>query len=270
MSRRKRSGATPLSLFAFQDIITCVMGIMLLLTLMMSLQIAVSKSTQASPEMLDIMNRISAEAAQLESAVAVLEAEIGSQTQLLRSGALLDVKVLDESRKRMSSHIAGTQQELVRLRSMADAASHELTETRMESDARSSEIAQAAALAADNERLEREIRELQSGQRVIYNAHDSQSQNCWIVELSDPANIRVASIGNEQSFRAFADVQQVLSWIRSQKQSGDAFMLLIKPGAAALFDQISESLHREGLAFGFDLLSQDTSVLGQSQVKVRP
>ena len=61
MARRPRSGAPAFSLFAFQDIITCVMGIMLLITLMMSLQIETATGTGMDPEMLKSLEMLSQE-----------------------------------------------------------------------------------------------------------------------------------------------------------------------------------------------------------------
>ena len=69
MSRRKRKNHSQFSLFVFQDIITCVMGIMLLLTLMMCLQItSVIAATEhsAASQMVD----------ELRSQAAALSAEV--------------------------------------------------------------------------------------------------------------------------------------------------------------------------------------------------
>lgn len=263
MSRRRRSGGTPVSLFAFQDIITCVMGIMLLLTLMMSLQVAAGDGSQTSPEARELMQSMKAEAERLEQAVADTVASVTTQTALLKSGALLDAQILEGSVVRINNEITSAELELQRLELMTAATESDLAATQSELQGRSADIARTNELGAENQQLQQEIRKLQSGQRVIYNAHDSQSQQCWLVELTGPTDIKTALIGQEHSVQTFPNAEALTRWIQAKAGSGDAFMLLIKPSAAAKFDEVTQVLHSQNSAFGFDLLPQDTFVLGQ-------
>ncbi len=239
------------------------MGIMLLLTLMMSLQIAMGDAVQVSPRVRELMDSISAEAAKLERSVADVNKSVTSQTELLGSGALLDSRILEDSIKQMNNEIESSQNELQRLHQMTAAAQQDLAETKSEIESRSAEVARISSLKQENERIQSEIEMLQSGQRVIYNAHDSESQNCWLVELSDTTDIKAAMIGQEQAFQSFPNTAALTQWIEARAKAGDAFMLLIKPNAATEFDRITQVLHRQSGPFGFDLLPQDAIVLGQ-------
>ncbi|MEZ6040017.1 MAG: hypothetical protein R3C20_05900 [Planctomycetaceae bacterium] len=264
MSRRQRSGTTAISLFAFQDIITCVMGIMLLLTLMMSLQIAVAGVPQTSPEIQQLLDSMQAEADQLEQAVAESVASVQSQTDMLKSGALLDPKVLTDSVTAMQNEISTTEAELQRLNQLTIAAESELRQSQSEFQRRSAEVLHIGELKLENEILQQEIEKITSGQRVIYNAHDAQSANCWLVELTSPSDIKVAQIGQEQSFQSFPNVSELTRWIDTKSKLGDSFMLLVKPDSAPEFEFLTETMHESNSSFGFDLLPQQSFVLGQA------
>ena len=94
MSRRKRSNHARFSLFVFQDIITCVMGIMLLLTLMMCLQItSVVASADAAPAA-QMVSELKQQAAALAAEISKLESEASEQASLLESGAIDDPELL--------------------------------------------------------------------------------------------------------------------------------------------------------------------------------
>ena len=270
MSRRKRTGSATISLFAFQDIITCVMGIMLLLTLMMSLQIAVGSVASASPEMQKLMDSIAMETAQLMQSIAELDTAVTSQTALLKSGALLDAEILAESKNQVLAEVNASEKDLQRLNMMNAASRQELDRLHDEKEAKSSERTEILSLKVENKRIQQEIEDLKSGRRVIYNAHDGQAQNCWVVELTSSADIKVGLMGQEESFQRLTSANALTKWLKQQSATGDAFMLLIKPNAAGMFDDVSSELHNLGSPFGLDLLPQMSTVLGANEGEVRP
>src|SRR5687767_1677296 len=93
MSRRGRGG-TPISLFSFQDIITSVTGIMILITLILALEVI--QNTEKSPqnrtqELTAELQQAAQQAASVQTTVAATQAEIeklranltSSETELL-------------------------------------------------------------------------------------------------------------------------------------------------------------------------------------------
>lgn len=261
MSRRHRGSATPISLFAFQDIISCVMGIMLLLTLIMSLQVAVGGALQTSPEMRRLMMSMQEEATRLEEAIAGTEASVSIQTSLLKSGALLDSKLLSESTTKIQKDVENAEGELKRLSLLKAASERDLLDTQAEWQQRSEHASRIKQLSNENNNLKAEIVKLNNGQRVIYNAHDSQSRNCWVIELSNPSDIKASVIGSNHNISVFNDVNTLIYWLQARALSGDSFMLLIKPDAASVFDAVTETLNQLKSSYGFDLLHQDTIVI---------
>jgi hypothetical protein len=259
MAKRARTGAPPFSLFAFQDIITCVMGIMLLLTLMMSLQVNVSPGTGMDEEMQATVGKLTGETQQLLRDTAALESRIQEQLAVMKSNALLDSSILKKSRDQLSADVSAATIDLNRVQEIADASTERLKGVGTEFQQRQGDAEEARRLQQEIQKIQKKLQQLRSGDRKIYNAHDGAAKTCWLVELSTAREITVAQLGQAGAPRAFTNVGQLLEWIKTVSSDDVAFMVLLKPDAAAVFDQISDTLIPLGIPFGFDLLPQNAT-----------
>lgn len=261
MSRRKRHNHAKFSLFVFQDVITCVMGIMLLLTLMMCLQItAVVAPADAAPAA-KMVNELQQQAAALSAEIAALESEAAEQTSLLNSGAIDDPNLLrdrsltlNNDNKLAQADISGLWDQAVQ----AESTLAKLTDTQAERIEQATETQQ---LREDNSNRAQRLENLKSGRRVVYNAHDSNSSSCWLVELSDTSTFVVAELGQRKAPVRFQTVEALKSWIERQNRQGCVFLLVVKPAAAGILDSLTDDLRRSKVSFGFDLLPQDKTAI---------
>lgn len=256
MARRPRTGAPPFSLFAFQDIITCVMGIMLLLTLMMSLQVNVSPGTGMDDAMQVTVRKLTGESQKLLRDTAALEARVQEQLAVIKSTALLDSAILTKSRDQMSADVTAATIDLLRVRELAGVSAERLNGVATEFQHRQGESEESRRLQQEIQDIQQTLQELRSGDRKIYNAHDSTAKTCWLLELSTAQEIKAAELGQSGAPRVFTNVGQLLDWVKTVSSGDVAFMVLLKPDAANLFDQISGTLIALEIPFGFDLLPQ--------------
>ncbi len=265
MARRKRSGGPSFSLFAFQDIITCVMGIMLLLTLILSLQIAVSPSAVLSTPMQEQADQLAAETTGLLMEIVAMERQIADQMIVLNSGALLNPQILQRSRDLAVQESVAAQKEVARLEQQITDSEQRLAEVRSEFNQHELLVQESSLL--EQKRLNRlvELDDVRSGRRRIYNAHNSDAQTCWLAEISSPNNIRIGITGNESSLQEFASIDELIQWTQTQANKDYALMLLVKPDAASSLELLSKTLVEQKIAFGFDLLPQDTIVLAPNK-----
>lgn len=261
MSRRKRKNHAKFSLFVFQDIITCVMGIMLLLTLMMCLQITEAVAPAEAAPAATMVNELRQQAAALSAEIAELESEAAQQMSVLNSGALDDPDLLrdrsltlDNDNKLAQADISGLWDQTVQ----AESTFAKLTETQA---ARSQQVAQAQQLRQDSSQLAKQLKELQSGRRVVYNAHDSNARSCWLVELSDTSTFAAAELGQRMAPVKFQTVNSMKSWIDQKNRQGCVFLLVVKPAAASVLDSLTDGLRRSNVTFGFDLLPQNKTAI---------
>ena len=120
---------------------------------------------------------------------------------------------------------------------------------------------QTDRLQLENQRLQQQLEQLKSGERVIYNAHASNSKTCWLVEMTSAGNFIAAELGKPQTPKTFTSQRDLAAWMLQRHRSGASFMLVVKPDAADTFDVLAENLRRQNIAFGFDLLPQDKSAI---------
>lgn len=257
MTRRRRLATTQLSLFAFQDIITCVMGVMLLLTLILCLQLTTtsvaSHDQRAAATVADLRQREK----QLQEELRQLRATAQARQALLNSGAVNDTRILRDSVREANFENSRAQEVAAKERAEQATANARLEDMRAEQLRRQQEEEEIRQLRQQNQRLGDAVARYEAGQRIIYNSHSSSSQRCWLVECNSERDFRAAPIGESQVPLTFTSATDAEAWMLKVCGRGDALMLLVKPDSADVFDPITTTLRTQGAAFGFDLLPQD-------------
>ena len=261
MSRRIRSNHSKFSLFAFQDIITCVMGIMLLLTLLICLQITTVTVTSVQSSGRKSLDELKEQAAELAAEVAAVELAVNEQSELIESGAIQDSRLLLERATSLQKNNTAAREDVRTLWEQQAADAAMLQQLEREAAARRDQPQQTVELKQSNATLKKKIETLRRGDRLVYNAHTETSKTCWLVEMSNNATFLAAEMGKKQPPQQFGSRQALVSWIRQRHQSGAVFMLVVKPGSADALEKISEDLRRDNITFGFDLLPQHQAVL---------
>jgi cell division protein FtsB len=261
MGRRRRTALAKFSLFSFQDIITCLMGIMLLLTLLIALQI-VEHPVRSSAQISDRRAALEATIAKLEQQTAELRQQANLNRQMLASGALTNSELLapqvDEA---ITAHTAAAT-ELKQLQAAAAAqAQAAASAVRAAGEVRASSTAERLRLVSEMSRMQSLLDNVQMGNRVIYNSHRGAAGTCWIVEVTNDATIHAAPMGRAQKPLLLGDTEAALSWIRAERRRGSEFLILLKPDAANATDLIPETLRNERIPHGYDLLGQDQTAL---------
>ncbi|MFM7055998.1 MAG: hypothetical protein ACKO2P_03645 [Planctomycetota bacterium] len=261
MGRRRRSAMAKFSLFSFQDIITCLMGIMLLLTLLIALQIT-EQPVRSADEAADSRTELRKMLTDLQRDITQLEEQTQANRQLLSSGALADQNLLTEQHQQALAAQQAAATELQRLRSSAAAAARSLADvttaaTRQQAKAERAQQRLRADLAA----MKSSLQGLTDGTRVVYSQHRGTSETCWIVEVTDDRSIQAAPLGHSRKPLAFASIPDALRWIRREHRQGAEFLILLKPAAVEAADLLPGTLREEQIPHGYDLLGQNQTAL---------
>jgi hypothetical protein len=259
--RRQRSGAPAFSLFAFQDIITCVMGIMLLLTLIMALNVNINPGTGMDADIQAAVNMLIRESAGLRSDVETLETRIANQLAILKSGAILNADSLAVSRDKLVDEVTAQQADLARLSELSAESHERLNDAESRSESRKEDEQIIANLKQQKQQLTENLKHVRTGQKRIYNAHTGSSRDCWLIEFTSPSVIRVALMGQAVPGSEFHSVAELISWIESHNGKDAAFMLLMKPDAAECMEPLTAKLIEMAVPFGFDLLPQHATAI---------
>jgi hypothetical protein len=269
MSRRKRA-ESPISLFSFQDIITCVTGILILVTLFLALEVV--RRREGSPEHLAReLTEEMRQAAEQTDAVAAALAENRRQIDELRTALAADDAELLQNVRYDSAML---QRQLRDLETLNRQIAHELAESTRKREVAALALAhlnkQDADRAADRLSLEQltaqtqqkleELRRLRAANRVLFSSAQRSAKSPWLVELS-PRQVLAAEVGKRARPQSFPDVSGFLSWSKQRNRSAEYFVLLIKPSTIEDFYRADEGLERQGFDVGFDLLKDDQTAI---------
>ncbi|MEO2016290.1 MAG: hypothetical protein ABGZ53_18170 [Fuerstiella sp.] len=261
MSRRKRKNNSGFSLFVFQDIITCVMGIMLLVTMMMCLQItAVIASAKQTPAE-ETIRQMQQQAAALSAEIASLQSTVDENASLLNSGAINDPDLLRDRSVTLDNDNQLAKIDVKALWEQQTSGQKTLDTLKKTAQRRSDQTRQTELLKQDNENLDEKVKQLTRGDRVVYNAHTSESETCWLVEMVTTTEFLAAELGQRRQPRGFSSRSELTSWILQRHHSGTVFMLIVKPAAADVLEQLTTDLRAQNVSFGFDLLPQNKTAI---------
>jgi len=259
MGRRRVAGPT-ITLFSFQDIITSVTGIMILVTLMMAVEL-IQRRQQASAQPV-VSSPISSQPAGEQTAQEIgdLRTRLESQREALKQLAEI-----------VPGQTAGQIRELDKVMQRLDAEAAQL-QGRYESVRRTHEDAgrPLARQTDDLRKTEERIRELEelvkqvsSEKRVVYNAVDGNLKQAWLVELAGDRML-VAALGKPDKPEVFAGVSRQAdfrAWAAKRDKHREYFVLLVKPSSISAYKQARTDLTELGFDLGYDLLAADQTAI---------
>lgn len=260
------NAAPPISLFSFQDIITSVAGILIFLTLIMTVELIRHKNDSPPVQTKQLISELATSVPKLEGEIKRLEMQFQQQQEYLDSVAQLSSTRLRDQLTATVGQIASLEESL-----------QDLSARRTKADRRKQEIAQtSAARATDREKLkrlqqhnaatQRQIDEMVKRNRLVYTNSDT-SKSAWLVELDGkaPCAMRAGQTQIEHRFSA-RSADDLKSWIRARNSGNEYVVLIIKPSGVDLFEQISEDLGKLNVEVGFDLIEESQTALATAGV----
>ncbi len=253
MARRRRS-VSEVSLFAFQDVMASVIGILFFVVLLVALSIVETPRAPSDHEETDTSlalerraQEVQAEVARLRQRLMELQSARDSTSDVRRRSAELNAlnTKLSAAHEEISQVQRGRTQDEVRL----DELENELHRLTAEADA----LDEALIALKDRAR---------AGPRVSYILDAGPgTPEPWLVELTG-RSIRVATHDGTSAVLTFggADLearrQGFLSWLRQQDPKQTYTVLLIKPSAVEFASQLAADLEKLGFRVGTDLLPE--------------
>jgi Tfp pilus assembly protein PilN len=265
MSSRRSRDAVPFSLFAFQDIITSVTGIVLFITLILTLELVTKKVDSPSQQTAALLPEMELALSEAMAEIESLKADLQTQSVSLESTAGISSQEIERHLYETIAQIARLKAEIERLTQRSQKKSVEQTSWNAKRFERESDRQQLNSLRERIDLLEHEINSLAQSDRIVFNPSDA-SGVAWIVDLSE-RRILVAQAGIATTPLTFDSPQKDLRtsafmhWTKRIDPSQEYFLILIRPGAIDAFDDIYEKLQARHFRIGFDLLSAEQTVI---------
>jgi hypothetical protein len=253
MSRRGR-GAPAFSLFAFQDIITSVTGIMLLVTMLLALELLQRQETSPPVATADISRELEQVVVERNTEIEEIEARLSEQQAELaelaghdRASAERRVADLEALHRRL-------EQELSELRREQAEAERRAREARAEQQRSQPDIRSTEHLQEQIRRAQEQLARLRSQQRVLFNPAAGDGKTPWLVEASADG-LKAAQTGRSAPPQSFPDAVAFLAWARRQNPAAVYFVVLVKPDGIEAYRTLFSELRRLNFDLGFDLLT---------------
>lgn len=289
MGRRKPAAA--FSLFSFQDIVTSVTAILILVMLILSVELVSRRRQQAIADPEVTRRQLAATVEKLESLAVGLRSEVASRREkkpfLTAEVAQRQLERVreecDETRRRLNetrrtqAMVAGLRQKSDDLAKTHADDAERVTRLRQEADDdrqkadRAEEANRKETVRQANRRREVAGRP-ESGTELVYNPKKGSDYTTWLVELSG-AGLTVVLLGGdrrEQLGAALVDGSPAVRWIGELRPDRDYCLLLVRPSSSAtLEEEFSKRLQDGGIRYGIDLIGEDQTVRDGSKTSPR-
>lgn len=266
--KRRRSPMPSVSFFAFQDIITAVVGIFILITLMLVLELAerveaASADDGASEDLRPIFEAIET----LEDEVLRLEADYAEQMRVRQTTSKINRFNAEEELEKIKEQVARGQIRLNQLQS---------DNARMEESSAQAEKDQVALSQERNElrkqedllkELAEKMRALQSRMNQLETSDDEiyrdvleDGRYLTIVELiTSEIIVHDALTRTVISMRSTNRIREFELWLRQNGSRSRHMMVMIKPGGAFDWLGIQELLESTNSSYGYTVVGEDYS-----------
>ncbi|HRU05309.1 MAG TPA: hypothetical protein P5137_05990 [Candidatus Brocadiia bacterium] len=260
MRSRRGGDSAPLSLFSFQDIITTVSGIMLLVMLMLALEVVARPAGKPAPAALP-------KAATSAEEVERLRQEIAQARREVEQAAKLNLDDAPAKVARLEQEMAKTRERTAQLNAAAEA-------SRQRAEAAARAAAQARQeeerLKAELEGLRKRLDEQEAQNRVHYTFARETNKTPVLVECS-ASGIAVRVAGKTPQVVSFVDassphyqssLRRFQAWARGRSPAREAFIVLVKPSAAGYAQEVIDALKQSGFDVGHEPLEEDRTAIG--------
>jgi hypothetical protein len=266
--RRKRPSRVPISLFSFQDIITSVTAILLLLTLLLAFELiqrtAIARSTQPQ----QVAEKVTESLEDLEAELRQLESQLANQGDAAMELAKYNRQQIQQQVDSVDAEIARLQSEIRQLNALKQKFAEEESVRRLEQRAREKDRKRLADIREQQRRTQQEIEELQNSNRRFFRVPPVSGKVPWLVEIAR-SHIRVGQVGTQQTTQQFkasmltSACSSFLQWTKTVSPHSTYFVLAIRPSGARAYSDVLTGLRAQGFDVGFEIIGENDALLDE-------
>jgi hypothetical protein len=267
---RKRS-QPPISLFSFQDIITAVTAIMIVIVICLTLELldrtTASAETVATVAVEELRLAVNALQTQLQA----FELQEASDPSMLAEAAAVTPNALASQITELEHLLVDAKAALNQERTRAEQLQQESAKVDAQRFNARAELSELEQLDERVRHTQSRLQSLQNTKRPIYAMPRGSTREGWLVVVNansiEAARIGVTSppvefqrtpgLGGTETTAA----SQCLKWIDTARGTERYFMVVVRPGGAELFQKLEDGLQSRQISYGFDVTSADQPLL---------
>lgn len=282
--RHKKSDDPPVSLFAFQDIITSITGIMILVVLMLILDVIASKTVASAA--VAPSSPYHGDVDELQKTLAKIQSEIRQEEQWETRNEAAYKNVIDNDVENLRKKINDARRKADDLKTDSQrlaSARDDLKEENANIEKRTRNVRQltddlAGKLQAARNELERKLDEKEDvyrkieelkknlkdhDNRVKFSPPKGESREAFFVECA-MENIKCKRSGGEQvwTFESGGTnvspmIKRFADWLDKRDAKSNYLVLIVKPSAVSYLGSVIEMVKRRGFSYGMEPLEEN-------------
>jgi hypothetical protein len=257
---RRGQRKVPISLFSFQDIITSVMGVIIMITLFLAVEL-VNRKENSPPIMTSkITNDIDDTVASSEAEINTLKAELEDYRKKMGQLSKINIGEIDAQLREMKKFTAelGTEEakteQAKHEAGIRKAAAEEAEEkSKDESKNIGTLLEEIAAMEAKLDKMKK------SNQRFFIPAGGA-SKTPWLVEIRNQ-HIYAAQAGKRAPPQDFQSVDQLRQFAAQHDHNSEYFVIFVDQSSVDTFRQLRRILQQLQFDVGYDLLAENQTVI---------
>lgn len=262
--RSRRAGSNSVSFFAFQDIITSVVGIFVLITLIMILELVQSK-VNAATQRVSVPMELVAQLQELEADVQRLEALHKKLQASAAKAASRNAFSAAEERESLARKLEEAESELETARRRTARMQTQLQATKnMEKELvrREAELAKlqesSSTSASERQDTARVSAALEIDKPLIFRDQTQQGRYLVLVILQQ-GQIHVTDAQTHQTHKLVngALTGSFNEWLSHVDIHTRQFLLIVKPSGEKIFEDVRDLLKKASAVYGFDVAGED-------------
>jgi len=262
MSRSdKRKRESPMSFFSFQDIISCTTGILILITLLLTLELVTRKPGPPAPP--PDMDQLAAEVEAAQQRRDAIEENVRlgrERIAQLAGGAIITPNML----KNLGNRVQRLRDSESRSADRIEEAKHRRDELERELKIAQSQLDDATK---DIDKLKQQLAEESKKTKVTLLGGKASGKKPLLVECASRAVtvgdvLPTHEIREVKHFEGAQAIRAFLTWAQGRPKDKEYFVLLVRPDAAGEFAVLAGTL-KQGLGFdiGWDVWPPEKSLL---------
>lgn len=239
--RKRGRRLSVLSLFAFQDIITSVTGIMILVTLVLSLELLYRKENAPPQKTAQILTKLESAIVENQAKIEELRGQARDNETRIGRYAGIDIANLHDDLENLLNLNGMLIDEVSELANEAAAASERVQDARNVMSEHSNDRETIQDLLAEGEQVEQQIEELKRSGRVIFSPSQESDKTPWLAEVTGN-EITVARYGEHARFKKYRSSTDFVRFTHDREPTSDYFVLFVKPDGIKLFQEVRQAL----------------------------
>ena len=275
---KRRSTSNSVSFFAFQDIITSVVGIFVLITLIMAIELAqtVADASEASSEgvSVDLLKSL----VSLEAGIAEMQAEFDALSSAQNSASGLNRFNRQQMLADAQTRLQQIQQRTARIEQDLEDTKQSLVEAKKIEEQLLAQNRSAEAEREEMKRLQDKRKEIERYSAVleidkplIFRDQTQEGRAVVLVKLDkDEILVADSASGTTQKFSGSSRAAKFSAWLAKTQLSSRQILVIVKPKGVEDFEEVKNSLDGARANWGFDVAEQGANFQLRYEMEMAP